>query len=81
MSKDWAWAAPKMAKELKEAKQRIRDLERALKPFAQEATNWSEQVSNGFHPGVTEPKHKFAHAKAEFTVGHLRRAHKLVATA
>jgi hypothetical protein len=57
---------------------RIRDLERALAPFAKEAGCWSDKVPNSYRPGMTEPKARTFDARAEFTIGHLRRARALL---
>ena len=59
-------------------KQRIRELKAALRPFAKEAETWLASVSNRYRPGVTEPKQHQAHARAEFTLGDLRRAARLL---
>lgn len=62
-----------------QAQIRIRKLEAALKPFADEADFWHDSVSNAYRPGVTEPKQKVSYGKAGFTIGDLRRAAKLLA--
>jgi hypothetical protein len=53
-------------------------LRRALKPFAREAATWANFVGNSFRPGVCEPRNKYSSAKAEFSIGDLRRAARLV---
>lgn len=66
-------------RELRQARSRIKVLERALLPFAQEYTNWAaDLVSERYHPGLTEPGQKQTFAKATFSIGDLRRAHALV---
>jgi hypothetical protein len=59
---------------------RVKALEDALRPFAREADNWVDTVSDRYHPGVTEPRKSQALAKAEFSLGDLRRARRLLAT-
>jgi hypothetical protein len=59
-------------------KQIIAALRRALKPFAKEAAQWSDSVSDSYRPAVTEPQQQQFHARAEFNIGHLRRAKKLI---
>jgi len=66
---------------LKKAEKRIRELERALRPFAQEACEWLQTVSDKYRPGLSEPRKEVVYSKAVFSIGDLRRAHKLVATA
>lgn len=66
---------------LRVAQVRIRKLERVLRPFAQESTEWLGTISDRYHPGVTEPGTWQASAKASFMIGDLRRAYKLVASA
>jgi GH24 family phage-related lysozyme (muramidase) len=58
--------------------QRIRKLETALRPFAEEAATWADSVSNSYRPGMTEPRQQQTFAKACFNLGHLRRAAKLL---
>jgi hypothetical protein len=58
--------------------QRIRKLETALRPFAEEALTWSDRTSDSYHPGITEPRQQQTFAKACFNIGHLRRAAKLL---
>lgn len=70
-----------MKKELKKAQARIRALERALEPFAREATEWWEKCPDRYRPGMTEPGSNWAQGRAVFNIGHLRRAHRLVARA
>lgn len=62
-----------------DTRKEIAQLRAALKPFADEATQWAESVSNAYRLGVTEPKQKFSSGKAVFTIGDLRRAAKLLA--
>lgn len=57
---------------------RIHQLEKALEPFAKEANAWSDHISNSYRPGITEPRQKQSCAKAEFSIGDLRRAAKLL---
>lgn len=57
---------------------RIRELERALRPFAKEADEWSVTISEGYKPGVSEPGHKQVYAKAVFSIGDCRRAKRLL---
>ena len=52
----------------------IRRLLKRLEPFAREADRWSDSVSRPYRPGLTEPRQRYAHAKAEFTMGDLRNA-------
>jgi hypothetical protein len=61
-------------------KQRIRQLELALRPFAREANNWSDKVPDRYRPGQTEPKQRLANpgSRAVFNIGHLRRAQRLL---
>ena len=59
-------------------RQRIRQLEAALRPFAKEAETWLASVSNRYRPGMTEPKQRQSYARAEFTLGDLRRAARLL---
>lgn len=66
---------------LRVAQRRIRELERALRPFAQESTEWLGTVSDRYCPGMTEPGKKETYGKAVFSLGDLRRAHRLVAEA
>jgi len=58
---------------------RIRTLEAALQPFAAEAGTWLDTVSNRYRPGITEPKKREFYSRAEYNIGHLRRAARLVA--
>lgn len=60
---------------------RIKKLEVALTPFAAEADQWADRVSNDFHPGMSEPGKRYVHrgAKAVFSIGNCRRAKKLLA--
>lgn len=58
---------------------RCAKLEAALKPFAAEANEWCNSVDGRYHPGVTEPRHNFAYAKALFSLADLRRARALLA--
>lgn len=62
-----------------ELNRRVKKLEAALKPFAEEADQWSESVGNHYRPGVTEPKKTVSYGKAVFSIGDLRRARKLLA--
>lgn len=55
----------------------IRKLVNALKPFADEADTWWHKIDNRYHPGVSEPRSQSIAAKAEFSIGDLRRARKL----
>lgn len=57
---------------------RVRQLERALAPFAAEAEEWCDSVSDRYQPGVTEPRKRQAHGRAVFNLGHLRRASRLL---
>lgn len=66
---------------MKSDKQRIKELETALKPFAREADTWLATISDKYRPGVTEPRQKQAYAKAEFTLGDCRRARRLLGPA
>ena len=50
----------------------------ALRPFANEADTWLDSLSDRYHPGVTEPRQQFSYAKAEFSLGDLRRARRLL---
>lgn len=59
---------------VREQQTEIERLRAALMPFAREADTWSETISDRFKPGVCEPRSKFSHAKAEFSLGDLRRA-------
>lgn len=47
----------------KEMQKRIKQLERALIPFAKEADTWSDKIPNRYRPGVTEPGGWQAHAQ------------------
>lgn len=62
----------------KQAQVRIRRLEAALRPFADEAETWLDTISDKYRPGVTEPRQTFSYAKAEFSLGDLRRARRLL---
>jgi hypothetical protein len=57
---------------------RIKQLETALRPFAKEADEWHESVKDRYCPGVTEPKQKYAYARACFSIGNCRRAARLL---
>lgn len=57
---------------------RISKLLAALAPFAEEADAWSDGVSDGYHPGIAEPRRKEVHAKAAFSLRDLRRAKRLI---
>lgn len=59
-------------------KQRICQLEAALRPFAKEADSWLDSVSDGYRPGMTEPRQREAYGKAEFSMHDLRRARRLL---
>jgi hypothetical protein len=59
-------------------RRRIAVLEKALEPFALEAAEWWHTVSNGYHPGVTEPRQRESYSKAVFTIGNCRRAARLL---
>lgn len=59
-------------------RKRVKVLEAALLPFAQEACEWSNTISDGYHPGVTEPRQQFSYAKAMFSMRDLRRAARLL---
>ena len=61
-----------------DVERRVRTLEKALLPFAKEAKAWSQTVKDRYRPGIVEPGQKIAHAKAEFSIGDLRRAEKLL---
>lgn len=61
-----------------ELKQRIKRLEAALKPFAREAGQWSVTVPDGYKPGVSEQGSKQVYCKAEFSIGHCRKAAELL---
>lgn len=67
-----ALAAAARSRDLEAA---LREAERALRPFEAEASTWSETIDRRFKPGVCEPRTKFSHSKAEFSIGDLRRAH------
>lgn len=56
----------------------ITRLQTALRPFAKESDAWAETVSDSFRPGIVEPRQKIAHAKAEFSLGDLRRAKQIL---
>ncbi len=58
---------------------RIAALEKALAPFAAEASMWADAVPDSYRPGLTERGQKVATGKARFTLGNLRRAAKLLA--
>lgn len=62
----------------RDAMARVKQLERALAPFALEAAEWSDLVPDRYRPGVIEPRAHQAHARARFNLGHLRRAEKLL---
>lgn len=69
---------PTVSSEVKRLRRRIAVLETALEPFALEAAEWWHTVSNGYHPGVTEPRQRESYSKAVFTIGNCRRAAKLL---
>jgi hypothetical protein len=52
----------------------IARLLKRLEPFAREADTWAGHISDSYRPGVTEPRQRYSHAKAEFSLGDLRRA-------
>jgi hypothetical protein len=52
----------------------IARLAKRLEPFAREADTWSDDISRAYRPGVTEPRSRYSHAKAEFSIGDLRNA-------
>lgn len=62
-----------------DTRKEIAQLRAALTPFAKEAATWSDNVSARYHPGITEPGQKQAYSKAEFSIGDLRRAAKILA--
>lgn len=64
--------------EVKQLQSRVRQLERALLPFALEAETWLDSVSDSYRPGVTEPRQVNFFARSVFTMRHLRRARELV---
>jgi len=61
---------------------RVKLLEEALKPFAEEAENWSDSVPDDHKTLCTEPGSSTAHpgSEAYFTVGDLRRARDTLAS-
>lgn len=63
---------------LRKLYRRIAVLERALAPFAKEADQWADKVGPRYRPGLTEPRKRHSYAKAEFNLGHLRRARRLL---
>ncbi len=70
--------SPNMRDEVERLRRRIIVLEKALEPFALEAAEWWHTVSNGYHPGVTEPRQRESYSKAAFTIGNCRRAARLL---
>ena len=67
-------------RELDAALARIRKLEKALAPFAAEAATWADSVKDSYRPGMSEPRSRYVNfgSKAMFTIGHCRRARKLL---
>lgn len=59
----------------------MKDLVDALRPFAKEADEWLDRISDSYHPGLTEPRQNQAYAKAMFSMRDLRRARRLVKAA
>lgn len=57
---------------------RIKELERALRPFAREADEWSVVTPDRYKPGVSEPGHKEVYCKAAFSIGDCRLAKRLL---
>lgn len=64
------------------AEARATALELALKPFAEEAGNWHDDVPDDYRSLCTEPGSETAHPGSEtvFTIGDLRRARDLIKT-
>lgn len=61
-------------------KLRIAELRQALRPFAREAEQWSEEVPDYYRPLCTEPGSETPApgSEASFTIGDLRRAKALL---
>lgn len=57
---------------------RVKQLEAALRPFAREASEWHDGIGDRYRPGLTEPRQKFAYARATFSLGDCRRAARLL---
>ncbi len=71
---------PDLVADCRKANERVAVLEAALKPFAEEAENWHDDVPDDYRSLCTEPGSGTAHPGSEtaFTIGDLRHARALL---